>query len=80
MTVIGTAGTQHGLDFVKSQGADYVFCHRDANYIQQIKEVFPNGLDLIVEMLANVNLANDLDILKKKGGKVAVSIDAQISR
>lgn len=73
MTVLGTAGTQQGMDIVKSQGADFVFCHRNPDYLERIKEICPNGLDLIVEMLANVNLANDLDLLKKKGGKVAVN-------
>lgn len=73
MKVIGTAGTQSGLDLIKKQGADYSFNHRDSNYIEEIKTNFPNGLDLIVEMLANINLNNDLKLLKYKKGKVAVS-------
>jgi hypothetical protein len=36
MTVIGTAGTQEGLDLVKQQGADHVFNHRDKGYEQLI--------------------------------------------
>jgi NADPH2:quinone reductase len=73
MKVIGTAGTQSGLDLIKKQGANYSFNHRDSNYIEEIKTNFPNGLDLIVEMLANINLNNDLKLLKYKKGKVAVS-------
>ena len=73
MKVIGTAGTQEGLDLVKKQGADFVFNHRETGYLDKIKALFPDGVDIIVEMLANVNLDNDLQMLKWKKGRVGVS-------
>lgn len=73
LTVIGTAGTQAGLDLVKKQGADHVFNHRENGYLDKIKELFPEGVDIIVEMLANVNLNNDMQMLKWKKGRIAVS-------
>ena len=36
MHVVGTAGTQEGLDLVKSQGADAVVNHRKNGYTEQI--------------------------------------------
>ena len=72
MTVIGTAGSSAGLELVKNQGADHVFNHRDSDYMEKIKNMFPDGLDIILEMLANVNLNNDLQILRWKKGRVVV--------
>ncbi len=37
--VIGTAGTQHGLDLVKAQGAHAVFNHHDEGYPEKIKVI-----------------------------------------
>lgn len=72
MKIIGTAGSESGLDLVKSQGADYVFNHKEPNYMEKIKALFPDGLELVLEMLANVNLNNDLQILRWKKGRVVV--------
>lgn len=72
MKVIGTAGTQAGLDLIKGQGADHAFNHREQGYMEKIKALFPDGIDIILEMLANVNLNNDLQILKFKKGRVGV--------
>ena len=58
---------------VKQQGADYVFNHKDTNYMEKIREIFPDGIELILEMLANVNLNNDIQILKWKKGRVVVN-------
>lgn len=52
LIVVGTAGTENGMQLVKDNGAEYVFNHRD-NYLEKIQEKFPNGFDLILEMLAN---------------------------
>ena len=39
LTVYGTAGTQEGLDLVKSLGADAVFNHRKDGYLTEIMVV-----------------------------------------
>ena len=74
LKVIGTAGSDAGLKLVKEQGADYVFNHREKNYMEKIKSSFPDGIELVLEMLANVNLENDLYILKWKKGRVVVCL------
>ncbi len=72
LRIIGTAGTEQGMSDIKEQGADFVFNHKEANYLDKIKEQFPEGVDIVIEMLANVNLNNDLQILKMKKGRVIV--------
>jgi NADPH2:quinone reductase len=72
LTVIGTAGTDAGLAVVTAQGARHAVNHRSAGYLDQITRASGGrGPDLILEMLANVNLDHDLTIVAP-GGRVVV--------
>jgi len=73
MTVFGTAGTDKGLDLVKREGAHQAFNHRSAGYQQEIvKASGDKGIDVILEMLANVNLGGDLKMLAQNGRVVVI--------
>jgi NADPH2:quinone reductase len=75
LRVIGTAGTPEGLKMIQDQGVDFAFNHRDKDYIEKITQQFvqfPNGIDIILEMLANVNLNNDMQLLSFKRGRIVV--------
>ncbi|UJR17388.1 hypothetical protein I4U23_004283 [Adineta vaga] len=74
MYVIGTASTEQGLQAVREQGADLVFNHHQEGYLKDIANATKNGdgVDLILEMLANVNLNSDLELLKARIGRVVV--------
>jgi len=68
MVVLATAGTDRGLAHLEAQGAAHAFNHRAANYVEQIMAITGNrGIDVILEMLANVNLNRDLGLLARKG-------------
>nr|BAB41213.1 zeta-crystallin [Dryophytes japonicus] len=70
--VFGTAGTPKGLNLVMQNGAHKVFNHREKDYIEKIQEAAGGeGVDVILEMLANCNLCNDLKLLSY-GGRVVV--------
>jgi len=72
LTVFGTAGTERGLDLVKREGADEVFDHTKTGYQEAIlKSTNGRGVDLILEMLANVNLGHDLKLIAP-GGRIVV--------
>jgi NADPH2:quinone reductase len=72
LTVIGTAGTDEGLAVVTKQGARHAINHRSAGYLDQITRVTGGrGPDVILEMLANVNLDHDLTIVAP-GGRIVV--------
>lgn len=72
LKVLGTAGSQDGLDLVLENGAHEVFNHKEENYINKIKEsTGEQGVNVIIEMLSNVNLSNDLKLLSQ-GGRVII--------
>ena len=79
MTIFGTAGTQKGVDLVKREGADQVFDHSKAGYHEQIlKATGGRGVDVILEMLANVNLATDLKLLATNGRVIIIGSRGEI--
>jgi NADPH:quinone reductase len=73
LTVIGTGGTDEGRKLVVAQGAHHVLDHRSADYLQQLMALTDGrGVDVIIEMLANVNLNKDLGVLAVHGRVVVV--------
>jgi NADPH2:quinone reductase len=71
-TVVGTAGSENGLDLVRKQGAKFAVSHKAPNYLEEITRVTGGrGPDVILEMLANVNLDNDLTVVAP-GGRIVV--------
>ena len=72
LSVIGTGGTEQGRELARAQGAHHVLDHRKDGYLNEISELTDGrGVDVIVELLANINLSNDLKLLSQ-GGRVAV--------
>lgn len=72
MTVIGTAGTEQGRQLAMEQGAHFAIDHHDLGHLDQARAITSGrGVDVILEMLANVNLGRDLGALSM-GGRVIV--------
>ena len=72
LRVFGTAGSDEGRRLAREQGAHEVFDHRAPDHFEQIMNATGgHGVDVIVELLANVNLGKDLTILAKSG-RVAI--------
>ncbi|MFN7141087.1 MAG: NADPH:quinone reductase [Limisphaerales bacterium] len=73
LTVFGTASTERGQKLALEQGAHRVFNHHSPDYLQQIREATGGrGVNVILEMLANVNLGHDLTLLTKAGRVVVI--------
>jgi NADPH:quinone reductase len=73
LRVLGTAGTDRGRELVRDQGAHDVFDHRAPDYLAQILDATSaRGIDVVLEMLANVNLGKDLTILAPRGRIVVI--------
>jgi len=79
LRVFGTAGSDEGRKLTREQGAHEVFDHRAPDHFEQImKATSEHGVDVIVELLANVNLGKDLTILAKGGRVVVIGSRGQV--
>ncbi|CAN5450285.1 NAD(P)H-quinone oxidoreductase [soil metagenome] len=73
LRVIGTGGTAEGRRLVAEQGAEHVLDHRQPNYLEELMSLTGGrGVDVILEMLANVNLDHELEVLAKTGRVVVI--------
>jgi NADPH2:quinone reductase len=73
LRVFGSAGTERGRQLARDQGAHEVFDHAAPGYEKDVlAKTGGRGVDLVIEMLANVNLVKDLDLIAKRGRIVIV--------
>ena len=73
ITVLGTGGTDKGLQVVRQNGADAVFNHTTPGYLDEImKATGGRGVDVVLEMAAHVNLDKDLGLLALRGRIVVI--------
>jgi NADPH2:quinone reductase len=73
LTVIGTAGTERGRRLVRSEGAHHVLDHAAPGYLDELMRLTGGrGVDIVLEMLANANLAKDLGIIAMRGRIVVI--------
>ncbi len=80
LTVIGTAGTQRGLELIKAEGAHHAFDHTKTGYADEIQKATGNkGVNVVLEMLANVNLATDMKLLAQHGRVIVIGNRGEIT-
>jgi NADPH2:quinone reductase len=73
MQAWGTAGSERGRLLVLEQGAHRVFDHGARDYLEHIRQAAGKaGVDVILEMVANRNLARDLTLLALRGRVVII--------
>ena len=70
LDVIATYGSEIGRELLVAQGAGRVVSHTEASHVATLVE---DGVsvDVVIEMLADVNLEDDLNLLRM-GGRVVV--------
>ncbi len=80
LKVYGTAGTAKGLELIAREGAHTVFDHTRPNYQEEILQATQGrGVDVILEMLANVNLGNDLKMIAQHGRVVVIGSRGEVT-
>jgi NADPH2:quinone reductase len=80
LRVLGTAGTPKGLEIAKREGAHEVFNHSTAGYQEEILQATGGrGVDIILEMLANVNLSHDTKLLASNGRVVVIGSRGEVT-
>lgn len=80
MKVIATAGTTEARQKLEEMGAQYVLDHNDAEHFDDAHgATCGHGVDVILEMLANINLGRDLPILAKNGRVVVIGSRGEVT-
>lgn len=80
LRVIGSAGTPKGLELVRAEGADHAVNHTQEGYMDEVRRFTGGkGPELILEMLANVNLASDMDVAAKFGRIIVIGNRGEIT-
>jgi NADPH:quinone reductase-like Zn-dependent oxidoreductase len=71
---VGLAAVQMArLELVRAEGAHYALDHRDPQHVEKVAQLTSGrGPDVILEMLANVNLDHDLTMIAPKGRIVVI--------
>jgi NADPH2:quinone reductase len=80
LTVIGSGSTERGRQLVREQGAPHALDHKSPGYLDELMQLTGGrGVDLILEMLANVNLGKDLTILARGGCIVVIGSRGEVT-
>lgn len=73
LPIIATAGTPKGRDLAAQQGAQQVLDHHPPDHLDKVMSLTDGrGVDIVLEMLANVNLGKDLKVLALHGRVVVI--------
>jgi NADPH2:quinone reductase len=73
LRVVGTAGSESGRQMIREQGVHAALDHHASDLPTQVLKVTEGrGPDIIIEMLANVNLSRDLNMIAHRGRIVLV--------
>jgi NADPH2:quinone reductase len=80
LPIIATGGTKEGRLLLREQGVEFVLDHNSGAYLDSIIEITKGaGANIVLEMLANVNLEKDLKILSQKGRIVIIGNRGEIT-
>jgi NADPH2:quinone reductase len=73
MTVIATGGSERGRKLLSDQGVTHVLDHGDSGYVEDVlQQTNGKGVDVILEMRADLNLGKDLGLMAQNGRVVII--------
>lgn len=80
LKVIGTAGTARGLELVKKEGAHFAIDHSKPTSVDEImKASGGRGVDIVLEMVAHLNLAKDFTLMAQHGRVIVIGNRGEIT-
>ncbi|CAF1246238.1 unnamed protein product [Adineta steineri] len=66
--IIATAGTKEKRDFLREKyQLEHVFNNKDLSFVRQIRQIYPNGIDIIVNSLSGLFRNESLKLLAPFG-------------
>jgi NADPH2:quinone reductase len=80
LKVVGSAGSAEGLALIVEEGADLAVDHTRKGYLDEVRSYTGGrGPAQILEMLANVNLAADMELVAKYGRIIVIGNRGEIT-
>jgi NADPH2:quinone reductase len=70
-TVIGVVGTDEKAAIAKAAGADHVIVDADGSFAPKVREIAPNGVDVVYDSVGKTTFAGSLDSLRQRGMMVS---------
>ncbi len=67
--IYGTAGSDEKCEFLKKSGVSYPINYKKADFVKEIKNISPNGVDVILDSVGFEYLPRDREVLSH-GGKI----------
>lgn len=67
--VIATAGSNEKIGQLRELGADYVFNHYTDDVTAEVKNIYPYGIDVILDYIGPATFPKSFDLVKK-GGRI----------
>ncbi len=69
--IITTAGVQNH-EYVKQLGAKYAIDYHHPDYLKEIKNLFPEGIDVVLDCVGGKTLEESIELLKPNGRLVSI--------
>ena len=66
-TVIATVSSEEKGALARAAGAHHVVNYREGDTVAEVRELAPDGVDIVVEVAPAQNLRTDLQLIKKRG-------------
>ena len=66
---IGTCSSQQKIDLLKEKGVTHAINYVTDNYEEKVKQLFPDGVDVVLNSLGGETIKKDLNVIRA-GGRV----------
>lgn len=65
--VVTTVGSEHKKEAVYSLGADFVFNRNSEDVVKEVLNLFPSGVDVVLDFVGSATFEKSLTMLRKNG-------------
>ena len=65
--VIGTAGSREKADAARAHGCDHVILYREADFVAEVKKLFPGGVAAVYDGVGRDTFLRSLEVVRRYG-------------
>lgn len=72
-TVITTAGKEGKVEVCRELGADLAVNYREEDFAEAVRDIYPEGIDIVLDMVGADYLERNIDLLRTRGRIVFIA-------